>query len=134
MPIARANRYVKLAISLAEAIGLLVIAVATVIAGYQEVMVMVTNQKVTLADLLLMFIYLEVLAMVGLFYTSGSLPVQIPIFIALVALSRFLILDTKELHEWKVVAISSSIVLLALAALLVRRGEAADHNAAASRP
>lgn len=128
MPIARAAPYVKFAINLAEALGLMVIAIATAVAGYQEVMVMVINQKVTLADLLLMFIYLEVLAMVGLFYTSGSLPVQIPIFIAVVALSRFLILDTKELHEWKVLAISGSIVLLALAALLVRRGERVDRD------
>jgi protein PsiE len=130
MPIARTGRYMKFGISLVEAVGLIVIAIATVVAGYQEVMLMVNNAKVTLADLLLMFIYLEVLAMVGLFYSSGSLPVQVPIFIAIVAMARFLILDTKELHEWKVLAISGSICLLAVAALLVRRSEAADRDRA----
>jgi protein PsiE len=133
MPIARTGRYMKFGISFVEAIGLVVIAIATVVAGYQEVMLMVNNAKVTLADLLLMFIYLEVLAMVGLFYSSGSLPVQVPIFIAIVAMARFLILDTKDLHEWKVLAISGSICLLAVAALLVRRGEVSDRDAAASK-
>ena len=133
MPIARTGPYMKFAIHLIEAIGLVVIAIATVVAGYQEVMLMVSNAKVTLADLLLMFIYLEVLAMVGLFYSTGSLPVQMPIFIAVVALARFLILDTKNLHEWKVLAISGSICLLAVAALLVRRGEAYDREGAAPK-
>lgn len=133
MPIARTGPYMKFGINLIEAIGLVVIAIATVVAGYQEVMLMVNNAKVTLADLLLMFIYLEVLAMVGLFYSSGSLPVQVPIFIAIVAMARFLILDTKELHEWKVLAISGSICLLAVAALMVRRGEAVDRDGAAHK-
>ena len=122
----------KVFLQATEAVGLVVIAVATVIAGIQEVQLMVNNAKVTLGDLLLMFIYLEVLAMVGLFYSTGSLPVQVPIFIAIVALARYLILDTKALNDWRVLSISSAILLLALAALLVRRGEASDR--AASNP
>lgn len=134
MPIARTAPAMKLFISITEAIGLVVIAVATVIAGIQEVQLMVANAKVTLADLLLMFIYLEVLAMVGLFYSSGTLPVQVPIFIAIVALARYLILDTKELHEWRVLSVALAILLLAFSALLVRRGEATDRvDASAAR-
>lgn len=106
-----------------ERIGLLVIVIATAVAGYQEVMLMVHNAKVTLADLLLLFIYLEVLTMVGLFFTSGALPVQVPILIAIVALARYLILDTKELHEWRLLSIAVAICLLAVAALLIRRVE-----------
>ena len=120
----------KGALSILEAVGLVIIAIATVIAGYQEVMVMINNGKVTLGDLLLMFIYLEVLAMVGLFYSSGALPVQVPIFIAIVALARYLILDTKEIDEWRVVSISVSVCVLAVAALLVRRGESSDRRGA----
>lgn len=126
MPIARSAHAVRFAIQLVEAIGLIVIAGATVVAGVQEVQVMVDNGKVTLADLLLMFIYLEVLAMVGLFYSSGTLPVQVPIFIAIVALARYLILDTKDLHEWRVLGIAVAICLLAVASMLVRRGSDAD--------
>lgn len=134
MPIARTAPAMKLFINITEAIGLVVIAVATVIAGIQEVQLMVANAKVTLADLLLMFIYLEVLAMVGLFYSSGTLPVQVPIFIAIVALARYLILDTKELHEWRVLSVALAILLLAFSALLVRRGEATDRvDASAAR-
>ena len=132
MPIARTAPAMKLFISITEAIGLVVIAVATVIAGIQEVQLMVANAKVTLADLLLMFIYLEVLAMVGLFYSSGTLPVQVPIFIAIVALARYLILDTKELHEWRVLSVALAILLLAFSALLVRRGEATDRAEASA--
>ena len=131
MPVATTAKVVKRSIQLIEAIGLIVIAIATVIAGYQEVMVMVGHGKVTLADLLLMFIYLEVMAMVGLFYSHGALPVQVPIFIAIVALARYMILDTKELHEWRVISIAAAICLLAISALLVRRGEAGDRAAAA---
>lgn len=126
MPIARTAPAMKFFLQVTEAVGLVVIAIATVIAGIQEVQLMVNNAKVTLADLLLMFIYLEVLAMVGLFYSSGSLPVQVPIFIAIVALARYLILDTKELHELRVLSVAGAILLLALSALLVRRGEASD--------
>ncbi len=131
MPVARTVPVVKKALAVTEAVGLVVIAIATVIAGIQEVQLMLVNGKVTLADLLLMFIYLEVLAMVGLFYSSGSLPVQVPIFIAIVALARYLILDTKDLGEWRVISVSASIALLAISALLVRRGENTDAKLAA---
>lgn len=132
MPIARTKPVMRLCIQVIEAVGLVVIAIATVVAGVQEVQLMIANQKVTLADLLLMFIYLEVLAMVGLFYNSGTLPVQVPIFIAIVALARYLILDTKALHEWRVLSVSAAIALLACSALLVRRGETSDREASKS--
>lgn len=124
MPLTRSAPAFKLALEVMEVFGLAVIAIATAIAGYQEVMLMVNNGKVTLADLLLMFIYLEVLAMVGLFYSSGELPVRVPIFIAIVALARYMILDTKSLDEWRVLGISSAICLLAIATLLLRHGQA----------
>jgi protein PsiE len=113
-----------------EVAGLAVIAVATVVAGVQEVRLMWDNSRVTLADLLLMFIYLEVLAMVGLFYRSGALPVRVPIFIAVVALARYLILDTKELHEWRVLAVAVAMCLLSVAARLLPRGgiDGAPHD------
>ena len=130
MPVTRSAPYVKSALRVVESLGLLVIAVATVVAGYQEVMVMVHAGKVTLGDLQLMFIFLEVLAMVGVFYSSGSLPVRIPIFIAIVALARYMILDTKSLTEARILAVSVGICLLSVSAILISYGERRDEQAA----
>jgi protein PsiE len=105
-----------------ELLGLLVIAIATVIAGYQEIAVMVDLGKVRLADLLLLFIYLEVLAMVGLYLNSGQLPVRMPLYIGMVALARYLILDMKEMDEWRVLAVTGGILVLAVAVLVIRYG------------
>jgi protein PsiE len=69
-------------------VGLLVIAIATVVAASGEVMTMIKVGRVTLADLLMLFLYLEVLAMVGPFYGSGKLPMRFPLHIAIVALAR----------------------------------------------
>ncbi len=116
------DRYAQAALRVVENIGMVIIAVATVVAGYQEVMLMISNQKVTLADLLLMFLYLEVLTMVGLYYDSGKLPVRFPLYIAMVALARFVILDVKELDIWHLIGIAASILLIAAAVLLIRYG------------
>jgi len=117
-----ASRYARILLTIVEQIGLLVIAIATVVAGYQEVMVMITNAKVALADLLLMFLYLEVLTMVGLYYRSGKLPVRFPLYIALIALARYIILDVKEITELRMLAVAGAILLIALAVLVIRFG------------
>lgn len=102
--------------------GLACIAVATVIAGWQEVEVMLQQGKVTLPDLLLMFIFLEVLTMVGLYYKSGQLPVRFPLYIAMVALARYLILDMKHLDAMRIGAVAAGILVLAVAVLALRFG------------
>lgn len=118
----RVARYARYALEIIENLGLMVIAIATVVAGYHEVMLMIDNAAVTLADLLLMFLYLEVLAMVGLYYESGKLPVRFPLYIAMVALARFVILDVKELDVWHLIAVSAAILMIAGAVLLIRYG------------
>lgn len=118
----RFKRYAQLVLEVVENLGLMVIAIATVIAGWQEVMTMISNARVTLADLLLMFLYLEVLAMVGLYFNSGKLPVRFPLYIAMVALARYVILDVKELDVWHIMGIAASILLIAVAVLLIRYG------------
>lgn len=110
------------AISIIEHIGLAVITVATVIAGLGEVLIMINAGAVTLADLLLMFLYLEILAMVGLYYKSGKLPVRFPIYIAIVALARYLVLDMKSLDEMRLIGVTVGILLLTLAVLALRYG------------
>ena len=109
-------------LALVEHIALLVIAIATVIAMAAEVQMMWLAQRVTLADLLLMFIYLEVLTMVGLYYGTGKLPVRFPLYIGMVALARYLILDMKGMEGWRILAVTGAVLLLALAVLIIRYG------------
>jgi len=116
------HEFNKWLLSLVEHLGLLVIAIATVYAMASETMVMVRAAQVTLADLLLLFLYLEVLAMVGLYYGSGKPPVRFPLYIGMVALARYLILDMKAMDDWRMLAVSGSILMLTLAVLLIRFG------------
>lgn len=109
-------------LNVAEHVGLAVITLATMSAGYNEVMTIVSASQATLADLLMLFLYLEVLAMVGVYYQSGRLPVRFPIYIAIVALARYLVLDLKNLDEWRILAVTGSILLLAIGVLAIRYG------------
>jgi protein PsiE len=101
---------------------LFVIAVATVVAILQEIALMVRNLEVTLADLLLLFIFLEVLAMVGIYYKSGRLPVRLPLYIAIVALARYIIIDMKAMEFWELIGVSLGILLITVAVLVLRYG------------
>ena len=109
-------------IHITEYIGLVVITIATMYAGAAEVMHMVNARTVTLGDLLLLFLYLEVLAMIGIYIKSGKLPIRFPIYIAIVALARLLILDLKELTEWEMITIAGAITILSFAVLVLRYG------------
>jgi len=105
-----------------EDVGLLIIAIATVIAVGIEISTMVEARTVTLADLLLLFIYLEVLAMVAMYLDSGKLPVRMPLYIAIVALARYMILDMKSLDTWRMLGVAGAALLIALAILVIRYG------------
>jgi len=110
------------AITLLENLGLIIIAVATVIAAGIEISSMIEAKTVKLADLLLLFIYLEVLTMVAMYLDSGKLPVRMPLYIAIVALARYLILDMKSLDNWRIIGIAVAILLISLAILIHRYG------------
>jgi len=103
-------------------IGLLIIALATIIATGFEIAHMVSARTVTLADLLLLFIYLEVFAMVAIYLDSGKLPVRMPLYIAIVAIARYIILDMKNLDTWRLLGLSSAALIIALAILVIRYG------------
>lgn len=110
------------AITLIEDVGLIIVAISTVIAVGIEISNMLEAKTVKLADLLLLFIYLEVLAMVAMYLDSGKLPVRMPLYIAIVALARYMILDMKGLDNWRIIAIASAILLISLAVLIHRYG------------
>lgn len=105
-----------------ENIGLVIIALATVVAASHEVVNMWTAGTVTLADLLLLFIYLEVFAMISIYLESHRLPVRMPIYIAIVALARYLILDMKGMDHKVMLAVALTVLLLAIAVLIHRYG------------
>ena len=107
---------------LVEDAGLSIILLATMVAGGIEIRHMWVQQTVLLTDLLLMFIYVETVTMVKVYWESGKLPVRMPLYIAIVAIARYLIIDVKDMEALRVIAIASSILLIAVAVLVVRWG------------
>jgi protein PsiE len=99
---------------------LTIILLSTVIAVGIEIKTMFLNQSVTLADLLLMFLYLEVLAMVRIFWDQQSISITLPLLIAITALSRFIILQGKEMDPSGLVYEAVAIVLIASAIVILR--------------
>ena len=97
-----------------------IILISTVIAVGIEIKNMFLNQSVTLADLLLMFLYLEVLAMVRVFWDQQSISITLPLLIAITALARFIILQGKEMDSTALVYEAVAIVLIAAAIVILR--------------
>lgn len=122
MPTDLIKRFNHYALNLLEHIGLGVIAVATVVAAGGEVKLMFDAGTVALPDLLLMFLYLEVLAMVSVYYRYGRLPIRFPLYIGMIALARYLIIDMKNISDLRMLVIAGAILLLAFAVLVVRYG------------
>ena len=97
-----------------------IILVSTVIAVGIEIYKMFENRSVTLADLLLMFLYLEVLAMVRVFWNQQSISITLPLLIAITASARFIILQGKEMDPSALVYEAVAIVLIAGAIVILR--------------
>jgi len=103
-----------------QLILLSIILISTVIAVVIEIKNMFLNESVTLADLLLMFLYLEVLAMVRVFWDQQSISITLPLLIAITALARFIILQGKEMDPTALVYEAVAIVLIASAIVILR--------------
>ena len=97
-----------------------VILISTVIAVGIEIRTMFLNQSVTLADLLLMFLYLEVMAMVRVFWEQQSISISLPLLIAITALSRFIILQCKSMDPSALLYEAGAILLIAAAIVVLR--------------
>ena len=90
-------------ILVAEKLILLLIAVATIFATAFEVIRIIDIKAVNLSDLFLLFIYAEVLGMVASFYANNRIPVTLPLIIAMTALTRMIILQSKDLNAINII-------------------------------
>ena len=104
---------------ISEKILLGVIGTATLIAAAQHIWVMIGMRSVQLADLFLLFIFVEVIGMVGAFYNTHRIPVTLPIIIAMTALCRLIVLHSKEMEPLTLVAEAFAILILAGASYLM---------------
>lgn len=112
---------IKRLIEVTEKIFLVLIAGFTIAAMFQEVMRLVDHHQIELKDLLLMFIYAEVLGMLAAFYSSSKIPITIPLFIAMTALSRLIILQGKEGDPSILLYESGAILMIAIACWIISR-------------
>ena len=109
--------------------GLLgVIAVLTVVGTIQEVITIFNNGSVKLADLLLLFIYAEVLGMIGVFFSSNRIPITLPLFIAMTAIARLIILQGKGMDPITLLYEAGAILIIALACLVIRYKPQSQYN------
>ena len=102
-----------------EKLLLAVIGALTMFAAGMDVYEMVLAMHVELGDLFLLFIYAEIIGMVGAFYISNRIPVTLPIIIAMTALCRLIVLHSKEADPWMLIAEAGAIVLLGGAAYIM---------------
>ena len=98
---------------------LMIIAIATLFATGIEIWRLIETRTVNLSDLFLLFIYAEVLGMVLAFYVNNRLPVTLPIIIAMTALTRMIILQSKDLPSINIIYEASGILILAGAAYIM---------------
>ena len=107
-------------INFAEKLLLASIALLAIVATCQEILTIAENRRVGLADLLLLFIYTEVLGMIGIFFVSKRIPITLPIFIAITAITRLIILQGKDMDMISLIYEASAILVLPLAILAFR--------------
>ena len=103
-----------------EKIVLSILIVCTVIAIGMEIQEMILNLKVTLADILLLFIYIEVIGMIKEYWVSKVIRMSYPIFIAITALARLIIMGRKNVDPSAYVYESVAILILAIAIVVLR--------------
>ena len=105
-------------------LALFVIGAITVYAGTLTALEILAQKHITVDDILLLFIYLELGAMVGIYFKTNHMPVRFLIYVAITALTRMMISDISHHNDpsMGVVYISAAILLLAVAVLIVRIG------------
>ncbi len=102
-----------------EKLLLALIGISTCIASAMYLYEMVLQREILLGDLFMLFIYAEILAMVGAFYSTNRIPVTLPIIVAITALCRLIIMQTKEMDGMMVMWEAGAIFVLAGSAYLM---------------
>ncbi len=105
---------------LLEKIVLSVLIICTIIAIGMEIQGMIANYKVTLADILLLFIYIEIIGMIKEYWVSKMIRMSYPLFIAMTALARMIIMQRKDVDPSAYVYESVAILILAIAIVVLR--------------
>lgn len=113
--------FVGRSFSVIERVGLLTILIATLLIGYHEVRLMIGSGQANVSDLLLLFMYVEVISMVEVYWSAGKLPVRMPLYIAMVALARHMLIE-QGLPALDLLGTALAILLLAVAVVVVRYG------------
>ena len=103
-----------------QLVAVVVVLISTIIAFFLEMKEMYENKDITLADLLLMFIYIEVIGLVRSYWETQSVRITYPLIIAITALARFIILQDKESDPTNLIYISLAILIVALATVIIR--------------
>ena len=107
-------------VSFVEKAVILIILGSTITAIIFEILKMIDAQYVELADLLLLFIYVEVIGMVRVYMISNRVRMTYPLFIAITALSRLIILQGKDSNPELLLYEAGAIVLVAIAVIILR--------------
>lgn len=102
-----------------EKVLLAIIGIATCIAAAQYLFQMYEAREILLADLFLLFIYVEIIGMVGAFYSTNRIPVTLPIIIAITALCRLIVMQGKEMDALMLIGEASAVLILAAAAYIM---------------
>ena len=100
--------------------AVLILLISTVIAFIIEMITMYKNQTITLADLLLMFIYIEVIGLVKSYWETRAVRITYPLVIAITALARFIILQDKESDPTNLIYISLAILIVAISTVIIK--------------
>ena len=103
-----------------QLVAVIVVLVSTIIAFFLEMKEMYENKDITLADLLIMFIYIEVIGLVRSYWETQSVRITYPLIIAITALARFIILQDKESDPANLIYISLAILIVAIATVIIR--------------
>ena len=103
-----------------QLVAVIVVLISTIIAFFLEMREMYENKDITLADLLLMFIYIEVIGLVRSYWETQSVRITYPLIIAITALARFIILQDKESDPANLIYISLAILIVAIATVIIR--------------
>ena len=103
-----------------QLVAVIFVLFATIVAFFLEVREMYLNRNIELADLLLLFIYIEVIGLVRSYWETRAIRIAYPLVIAITALARFIILQDKESDPANLIYISLAILIVAIAAVIIR--------------